>query len=116
MIPTASGGWWLLLAAGVCEVCWATAIPRTQGFTRLWPSVYCGLLIVLSLYLLSLATRSLPVGTAYAVWVGVGAVGTALYGMLWLGEAASTPRLVCLVLIVAGVAGLKWFGADAGAH
>jgi len=109
MTPSISGGWWLLLAAGVCEVFWAAAIARTEGFTRVWPSVYCGVFIALSLYLLSLSMRTLPVGTAYAVWVGVGAVGTALYGIVFLGETASPPRLVCLMLIVAGVAGLKLF-------
>lgn len=105
-------GWWLLLAAGVCEVVWAAAIARTDGFTRLWPSLYCAAFIALSLYLLSLAMRTVPVGTAYAVWVGIGAVGTALYGVVFLDEAAPLARLLCLLLIVAGVVGLKVFSAD----
>lgn len=105
-------GWWLLLVAGACEVVWAAAIARTDGFTRLWPSLFCAAFIGLSLYLLSLAMRTVPVGTAYAVWVGIGAVGTALYGILFLSEAAHTARLLCLLLIVAGVAGLKFFSGD----
>jgi len=105
-------GWWLLLVAGVCEVVWAAAIARTDGFTRLWPSLYCASFIALSLYQLSLAMRTVPVGTAYAVWVGIGAVGTALYGIVCLNEAAHTPRLFCLLLIVAGVAGLKLFSGE----
>lgn len=108
-------GWWLLLAAGLCEVVWAAAIVRTDGFTRLWPSIFCAAFIALSLYLLSLAMRTVPVGTAYAVWVGIGAVGTALYGVIYLNEAAPVARLLCLLLIVAGVAGLKFFSGDATA-
>jgi len=105
-------GWWLLLIAGFCEVVWAAAIPRTDGFTRLWPSLFCASFIALSLYLLSLSMRTLPVGTAYAVWVGIGAVGTALYGIVFLNEPANTARLLCLLLIVAGVAGLKFFSGE----
>jgi quaternary ammonium compound-resistance protein SugE len=112
MISGAYSGWWLLLVAGLCEVIWAATIAKTDGFTRLWPSLYCAGFIVLSLYLLSLAMRTVPVGTAYAVWVGIGAVGTALYGILYLNEAANTPRLLCLLLIVAGVVGLKVFGSE----
>ncbi|MDD2882255.1 MAG: multidrug efflux SMR transporter [Rhodoferax sp.] len=112
MVVGPQTGWWLLLGAGVCEVVWAAAIARTDGFTRLWPSLYCAGFIVLSLYLLSLAMRTVPMGTAYAVWVGIGAVSTVLYGILFLNEAANTPRLLCLLLIVAGVVGLKVFGSE----
>lgn len=104
-------GWVYLVAAGVCEIFYAAAMPRTDGFTRLWPSVFCGVFIALSMYLLSLATRSIPVGTAYAVWVGIGAVGTAIYGMVVLGEDSSVLRVVCFGLIIAGIVGLKLLSA-----
>lgn len=100
-------GWGYLLFAGLSEICYAAIIPRTQGFTRLWPSLYCAVFIILSLYLLSMAMRTLPVGTAYAVWVGIGAVGTALYGMAFLNEPTHMARLACLALIIGGVVGLK---------
>lgn len=108
---TASWAWMTLLAAGICEVLYASVIPRTQGFTRLWPSLYCIFFIALSMYLLALAARYLPMGTAYAVWVGIGAVGTAIYGIVYLNEPATLARVVCLLLIVCGVAGLKLFGS-----
>ena len=82
-------------------------MPRTEGFTRLWPSLFCGAFIAASMYLLSLATRTIPVGTAYAVWVGIGAVGTAVYGMLALGEDRSVARMACFGLILMGIVGLK---------
>lgn len=114
MFSGSGAGWWLLLGAGLSEICYAAVIPKTQGFTRLWPTLYCGFFIVLSLYLLSLATRTLPVGTAYAVWVGIGAVGTAVYGIAFLGEPANLGRLLCLMLIITGVVGLKVFSPAAG--
>ncbi|MGQ0727281.1 quaternary ammonium compound-resistance protein SugE [Acidovorax sp. 99] len=104
-------GWVYLVAAGVCEIFYAAAMPRTDGFTRLWPSVFCGVFIALSMYLLSLATRSIPVGTAYAVWVGIGAVGTAVYGVVVLGEDSSVLRVLCFGLIIAGIVGLKLLSA-----
>jgi quaternary ammonium compound-resistance protein SugE len=115
MSLNAQGGWWLLLLAGLCEVVWAAAIGRTDGFTRLWPSLFCAAFIALSLYLLALAMRTVPVGTAYAVWVATGVVGTALYGIVFQNEAAQLPRLLCLLLIVAGVAGLKIYSGEAPA-
>ncbi|HUE94767.1 multidrug efflux SMR transporter [Pseudomonas sp.] len=102
-----AAGWSFLLLAGLSEICYAAAIPRTHGFTRLWPSLYCGFFIALSLYLLAQAVRTLPVGTAYAVWVGIGALGTAIYGIVYLDEPADTARLACLGMILAGVVGLK---------
>lgn len=99
--------WLLLIAAGLCEIFYAAAMPRTDGFTRLWPSLFCIAFIAASMYLLSLATRSIPVGTAYAVWVGIGAVGTAIYGMLQLGEDRSLARMACFALIIMGIVGLK---------
>ena len=104
-------GWVYLVAAGVCEIFYAAAMPRTDGFTRLWPSVFCGVFIALSMYLLSLATLSIPVGTAYAVWVGIGAVGTAVYGVVVLGEDSSVLRVLCFGLIIAGIVGLKLLSA-----
>ncbi len=103
--------WLYLLLAGVCEIFYAAAMPRTEGFSRLWPSLYCLLFIALSMYLLGLATRTIPIGTAYAVWVGIGAVGTAVYGMLALGEDRQPLRLLCFALILAGIVGLKLISA-----
>ncbi|MNY92788.1 Quaternary ammonium compound-resistance protein SugE [compost metagenome] len=99
--------WVFLIAAGLCEIFYAAAMPRTEGFTRLWPSLFCGAFIAASMYLLSLATHTIPVGTAYAVWVGIGAVGTAVYGMLALGEDRSVARMACFGLILMGIVGLK---------
>jgi quaternary ammonium compound-resistance protein SugE len=97
----------LLVLAGLFEVGWAIGLKYTDGFTRLWPTVGTVLAMVISLGLLGLAMKSLPVGTSYAVWVGVGAVGTAILGIVLLGEPANAGRLVSLGLIVAGIVGLK---------
>ena len=99
--------WFLLVLAGLFEVGWAIGLKYTDGFTRLWPTVGTVVAMIISLGLLGLAMKSLPVGTAYAVWVGVGAVGTAILGIVLLGEPANTGRLVSLGLIVAGIVGLK---------
>ena len=99
--------WTLLIIAGLMEVGWAIGLKYTHGFTRLWPSVGTVTAIVVSMGLLGVAMRTLPVGTAYAIWVGVGAVGTAALGILLFGEAASPARPVSLGLIVAGIIGLK---------
>ena len=99
--------WLLLVLAGLFEVGWAIGLKYTDGFTRLWPTVGTVLAKVISLGLLGLAMKSLPVGTSYAVWVGVGAVGTAILGIVLLGEPANAGRLVSLGLIVAGIVGLK---------
>jgi len=106
-------GWVFLLLAGISEIFYAAAMPRTDGFTKLWPSVFCAFFICVSMYLLSLATRTIPVGTAYAVWVGIGAVGTAIYGMGVLGEDRSVLRILCFGLILAGIVGLKLVSARA---
>jgi quaternary ammonium compound-resistance protein SugE len=100
--------WLYLIAAGLCEIFYAAAMPRTEGFTKLWPSLFCGAFIAASMYLLSLATRTIPVGTAYSVWVGIGAVGTAVYGMLFLGEDRGVARMACFGLIIMGIVGLKF--------
>jgi len=99
--------WLLLVVAGLLEVGWAIGLKYTEGFTRLWPTVGTVSAMLLSIGLLGVAMKTLPVGTAYAVWVGIGAVGTAALGIVLLGEVASVGRLVSLGLIVAGIVGLK---------
>jgi len=99
--------WLLLLIAGLLEVGWAIGWKYTDGFTRLWPSVFTGTAMALSVVLLGIAMKSLPVGTSYAVWVGIGAVGTAILGIILFGESASPGRLLSLGLILAGIIGLK---------
>ncbi|MUL44048.1 multidrug efflux SMR transporter [Streptomonospora sp. PA3] len=99
--------WLLLVLSGLLESVWATALAASNGFTRLWPSLVFAVALALSMSGLALALRTIPVGTGYAVWVGIGAVGTAVAGMLWFGEAASAARIVCLLLIISGIVGLK---------
>lgn len=99
--------WFILFVAGLFEIGWAIGLKYTEGFTRLWPSVGTAVSMVASVVLLGIAMKTLPVGTAYAVWVGIGAVGTAILGMVLLGEATNMGRLTSLALIVAGVIGLK---------
>jgi quaternary ammonium compound-resistance protein SugE len=99
--------WLLLVLAGLFEVGWAIGLKYTYGFTRLWPTVWTVIAMIISLSLLGIAMRSLPVGTAYSVWVGVGAVGTVLLGIVLLGEPANPARLASIVLIIAGIVGLK---------
>ncbi len=101
--------WIILFVAGLFEVGWAVGLKYTEGFTRLWPSVGTGVSLVMSMAMLGWALKTLPLGTAYAVWTGIGAVGTALFGILVLKEPATAARLVCLCLIVAGILGLKLF-------
>jgi quaternary ammonium compound-resistance protein SugE len=99
--------WIYLLVAGVFEVGWAVGLKYTDGFTRLWPSVFTGIAMVSSMGLLALAVRTLPLGTAYAVWTGIGTVGTVVFGILVLREPATAVRLLCVALIIAGIIGLK---------
>lgn len=99
--------WLLLIVAGLLEVGWAIGLKYTEGFTRFWPSAFTLAAMVASVVLLGIAMKSLPVGTSYAVWVGVGAVGTAILGMVLFGEPATAGRLASLGLIVAGIVGLK---------
>lgn len=99
--------WIILLIAGLFEIVWAIGLKYTEGFTRLWPTVGTVLAMILSIALLGLAMKTLPVGTAYAVWTGVGAVGTVVLGIVLLGEPATAGRLISLGLIVAGIVGLK---------
>jgi quaternary ammonium compound-resistance protein SugE len=99
--------WTMLFIAGLLEIGWAIGLKYTDGFTRLTPSVLTIVSMIASVALLGLALKSLPVGTAYAVWTGIGTVGTALLGIALLGEPATVLRLVCIGLIVAGIVGLK---------
>jgi quaternary ammonium compound-resistance protein SugE len=99
--------WVILLIAGLLEIGWAIGLKYSEGFTRPGPTAATLAAMALSLVLLGLAVRTLPIGTAYAVWTGIGAVGTAIAGIFLLGEPASAPRLVCVLLILAGIAGLK---------
>lgn len=99
--------WIILCIAGLFEVGWAIGLKYSEGLSRLWPTVWTVAAMIVSLWLLGLAMKSLPVGTAYAVWVGVGAVGTVILGIVLLGEPADTARLVSVSLIIAGIIGLK---------
>ncbi|WP_199091653.1 quaternary ammonium compound efflux SMR transporter SugE [Bosea sp. ASV33] len=103
--------WLYLFVAGLFEVGWAIGLKYTQGFTRLVPTLFTGISMVVSLSLLGLALKSLPVGTAYAVWTGIGTIGTAILGIALLGEPAGALRLACIGLIVAGIVGLKLVSA-----
>ncbi len=100
--------WTFLLIAAALEIVWAVGLKFADGFTRFWPSVAVITAMIASMGLLALAARGLPIGTAYAVWTGIGAAGTAIAGMILFGEPASAARLMCLALIVAGVVGLKF--------
>lgn len=99
--------WTILLLAGLCEIAWAIGLKYTDGYTRPWPTALTLAAMVASVLLLGIAMKSLPVGTAYAVWVGIGAVGTALLGIILFAEPATAGRLLSLALIVAGIVGLK---------
>jgi len=99
--------WLVLVLAGLFEIGWAIGLKYTDGFTKPWPTVGTVASMAVSLGLLGIAMKSLPVGTAYAVWVGVGAVGTAILGIVLLGEPANAGRMVSLALIIAGIVGLK---------
>lgn len=104
--------WVLLVVAGVFETAFAVSLKLSNGFTRVVPTVLFVVFALVSFGLLALAMRDLPVGTAYAVWTGIGAAGTVLVGIAWLGESTQVARLVSITLIVAGVVGLRLFSAD----
>ena len=99
--------WIYLFVAGLFEIGWAIGLKYTEGFSRLWPSLGTLTAMVASFLLLAEALKTIPVGTGYAVWTGIGAAGTAILGMMFLGEARDVPRILCLLLIVAGIIGLK---------
>jgi quaternary ammonium compound-resistance protein SugE len=99
--------WAILVVAGIFEVGWAIGLKYTQGFTRLWPSVWTVLAMIINLGLLGIAMKALPVGTAYSVWVGLGSIGSVVLGIVLFGERASPARMISVVLILAGIVGLK---------
>lgn len=102
-----TAAWLMLIVAGLFEVGWAIGLKYTDGFSRFWPTAWTAIALVVSIVLLGVAVRTLPLGTAYAVWVGIGAVGTAALGIVLLGEPATVARLASIGLIVAGIVGLK---------
>ena len=99
--------WGILVVAGILEMGWAVGLKYTEGFTRLWPTVFTVLSMILSIGLLGLAVRTLPIGTAYAVWTGIGTLGTAILGVVLFREPATVARMVSITLIVAGIIGVK---------
>ena len=99
--------WVILVVAGLFEMGWAIGLKYTDGFSRLWPTVWTVLAMIISLWLLGVAMKTLPVGTAYSVWVGVGAVGTVILGIVLFGEPANAGRLISVAFIIAGIVGLK---------
>ncbi|MEU4424874.1 SMR family transporter [Actinoplanes sp. NPDC024001] len=101
--------WFALIVSGMLETVWAIALDRSAGFSRPLPTAVFAVALVLSMAGLGYALRTVPVGTGYAVWVGIGAVGTAVVGMVALGESASLPRILCLLLVICGIVGLKYF-------
>ncbi|MFZ6843839.1 quaternary ammonium compound efflux SMR transporter SugE [Undibacterium sp. RuTC16W] len=100
--------WLILFIAGLLEVVWAIGLKYTDNFSRLWPSIGTVAAMAASVWLLSIAMKTLPVGTAYAVWTGIGAVGTVILGIILFGDPATATRLICMGLIIAGIAGLKF--------
>ena len=103
--------WIYLLIAGVLEIQWAVTMKYTAGFSKLWPSVFCLVGMAASVYFLALAQKTLPLGTSYAVWTGIGAVGTAIMGMILFNEPRDAARIACILLIVSGILGLKMFSS-----
>ena len=103
--------WLILILGGLFETCWSVGIVYTDGFRRLWPTVFVAGTLAASMWLLAIAARRIPIGTAYAVWVGIGALGTAIYGIAVLGESASPARMAFLLLLLVAIAGLKFTSA-----
>ncbi|MBA3312107.1 MAG: quaternary ammonium compound efflux SMR transporter SugE [Planctomycetota bacterium] len=99
--------WIYLLIAAAFEIGWAIGLKYTQGLTKLWPTVFTVLAMIASFVFLALAVRTIPIGTGYAIWTGIGAVGTAIFGIIFLDESSNRPRLICIALIVVGLVGLK---------
>src|SRR6476620_12392237 len=104
--------WLYLFIAGLFEIAWAIGLKYTEGWTRLWPSLITAVLMIASFYFLSLAVRTLPIGTAYAIWTGIGTVGAAILGMVLFGEPRDVLRVLCILLIIGGIAGLKLTSSD----
>ena len=101
--------WIYLFIAGLFEIGWAVGLKYTNGFTRLWPSIVTIVTMILSFYFLSSAVKSIPIGTAYAIWTGIGAVGTAILGIILFDESKEFIRIIFIMLIVVGIVGLKFF-------
>jgi quaternary ammonium compound-resistance protein SugE len=99
--------WFILIIAGLLEVAWAIGLKYTEGFTRLWPSIGTGIAMIASVVLLGIAMKSIPIGTAYAIWTGIGTVGAVILGIFLFSEPATFLRMVCLGLILTGIIGLK---------
>jgi quaternary ammonium compound-resistance protein SugE len=99
--------WFILIVAGVFEICWAVGLKYSNGFTKFWPSVFTVASMILSMVLLSFSIKEIPLGTAYAIWTGIGAFGTAILGIFLFSESSEFVRLFFIFLIVAGIAGLK---------
>jgi len=110
-VSSAALAWLALLAAGLLEIVWSLAMKASEGFTRGWASALTAVAICLSVWLLSVAVKVLPIGTAYAVWTGIGAAGAALFGILLFHEPAGAARIACIALIAIGAIGLKALGA-----
>ncbi|CAB1274351.1 quaternary ammonium compound efflux SMR transporter SugE [Candidatus Nitrosacidococcus tergens] len=99
--------WIILMIAGLFEICWAVGLKYTEGFSKFWPSLFTLSAMIASIYLLSQALKTIPIGTGYAVWTGIGAAGTAILGVILFYESAAFPRLICIALIISGIIGLK---------
>lgn len=99
--------WLYLVVAGLFEIGWAIALKYTDGFSRLWPSVFFAFSMVLSVWLLAVALKTIPVGTGYAIWTGIGAAGTAVLGMILFGESPALARIISIILIIGGIMSLK---------
>lgn len=106
--------WWCLFLAGLLEVAWAVGLKYTEGFTRLWPSVWTIAGMIASFWLLAAAAKTLPLGSAYAVWTGIGVVGTTILGIALFDEPKTWPRLVCVGMILCGIVGLKLITVGSG--
>jgi quaternary ammonium compound-resistance protein SugE len=104
--------WLYLFLAAVCEIVWSAGLKASNGLTRPWLSVMTVVVMLLSFVLLAMAMKTLPLGTAYVLWTGIGTVGAALIGLFWFNEPRDAGRLVCIGLIIVGIVGLKWFGAE----
>jgi quaternary ammonium compound-resistance protein SugE len=101
--------WIYLVVAGIMEVGWAVSLKYSEGFSQVIPSIITVLFMILSLYLLSLALKTITIGTGYAIWTGIGAIGTAIIGMLLLGESKEIGRVICILVVITGILGLKFF-------
>lgn len=101
--------WFILITAGVFEICWAVGLKYSEGFTKLWPSLFTVFCMILSMVLLAVAVKEIPVGSAYAVWTGIGAVGTAILGIYLFNESSEIIRLFFIFIIVIGIVGLKFY-------